>query len=598
VGLTSKYRTLILLLLDTFCWVSSIYIFWQIRHLDAVALNQKTTVHAVIAVGIVLATQYISGTMLWIYRARYRLGSREEAVSVGLSFIISGFVLFVFSIIKTDHLIPLSTVIAGSSGALLMAVSGRAIMRVFNEGRARPTSAKRALIFGLGSAGIQIIETMTTDPSSPYVPVGFLDDNARKRALRIRGVGYVGSRYDIAQAVKKTGASALIVAVTNGPSSLFQELNNAALEAGIEIKVLPPLSSILDGKVGFRDLSDINIIDLLGRHPIDTDISSIAGYIRGKTVLITGAGGSIGSELTRQVLRYEPAEVLMLDRDESALHGLQLSISGRATLDTPDLVLGDIRDKEFLIALFEERKPDVVFHAAALKHLPLLEQYPDEAWKSNVLGTLNVLQAAAHTGVEVFVNISTDKAANPESALGYSKRIAERITAAVDAENPGRYVSVRFGNVLGSRGSVLATFANQIAAGGPITITHPDVTRYFMTIPEAVQLVIQAAAFGESGDALVLDMGEPISILLVAEQLIEQAQRPINIVYTGLRKGEKLHEDLFSNNEKGLPTQHKLITQVKVPMININEHIESINEVVSHNKLQATAMQSLDGESH
>ena len=598
VGLTSKYRTLILLALDTFCWISSIYIFWQIRHLDAIALNQKTTVHAVIAVGIVLATQYISGTMLWIYRARYRLGSREEAVSVGLSFVISGFVLFVFSIIKTDHLIPLSTVIAGSAGALLMAVSGRAIMRVFNEGRIRPTSAKRALIFGLGSAGIQIIETMTTDPSSPYIPVGFLDDNVRKRALRIRGVGYAGSRYDISQAVKKTGATALIVAVTNGPSSLFQELNNAALEAGIEIKVLPPLSSILDGKVGFRDLSDINIIDLLGRHPIDTDVSSIAGYIRGKTVLITGAGGSIGSELTRQVLRYEPAEVLMLDRDESALHGLQLSISGRATLDTPDLVLGDIRDKEFLIALFEERKPDVVFHAAALKHLPLLEQYPDEAWKSNVLGTLNVLKAAAHTGVEVFVNISTDKAANPESALGYSKRIAERITAAVDAENPGRYVSVRFGNVLGSRGSVLATFANQIAAGGPITITHPDVTRYFMTIPEAVQLVIQAAAFGESGDALVLDMGEPISILLVAEQLIEQAQRPINIVYTGLRKGEKLHEDLFSSNEKGLPTQHKLITQVKVPMINVNEHIEQINEVVTHNKLQVTAMQSFDGDSH
>lgn len=259
----------------------------------------------------------------------------------------------------------------------------------------------------------------------------------------------------------------------------------------------------------------------------------------------------------------------MLDRDESALHALQLSITGRATLDTPDLVLGDIRDCEFLNQLFDDRKPEVVFHAAALKHLPLLEQYPLEAWKSNVIGTWNVLQAAVASNVEVFVNISTDKAANPESALGYSKRIAERLTATIDEGASGRYVSVRFGNVLGSRGSVLATFAEQIASGGPITITHPDVTRYFMTIPEAVQLVIQAAAFGDSGDALVLDMGEPISILLVAEQLIEQAQKPTQIVYTGLRKGEKLHEDLFSNYENGKPTQHPLITRVKVPKLDV-----------------------------
>ena len=303
----------------------------------------------------------------------------------------------------------------------------------------------------------------------------------------------------------------------------------------------------------------------MGRHQIDTDVASIAGYLTGKRVLVTGAGGSIGSELCRQIAKFEPTELMMLDRDESALHAVELSIYGKAMLDTDETVLGDIRDTEFINTLFRERRPDVVFHAAALKHLPLLEKAPGEAVKTNVWGTLTILEAARAHGVEKFVNISTDKAANPCSVLGYSKRLAEGLTAAVAREADGTYMSVRFGNVLGSRGSVLTAFAAQIAAGGPVTVTDPDVTRYFMTIQEACQLVIQAGALGADGEVMILDMGEAISIKSVAEQLIELSGEDIGIVYTGLREGEKMHEELFGDHELDERPRHHLISHSTVP---------------------------------
>ncbi len=291
--------------------------------------------------------------------------------------------------------------------------------------------------------------------------------------------------------------------------------------------MLPSTNQLLTDHVGIRDIRDINLTDVLGRNQLDTDIDAIAGYLTGRRILVTGAGGSIGSELCRQIHRFAPAELMMLDRDESALHAVQLSIHGRAMLDSDDVVLCDIRDARAVTDIFLNRRPEVVFHAAALKHLPMLEQYPAEAVKTNVIGTHNVLEAARLSRVERFVNISTDKAANPASVLGYSKRIAEGLTAAHASKVEGTNLSVRFGNVLGSRGSVLTSFAKQISAGGPVTVTDPDVTRYFMTIEEACQLVIQAAAIGRAGEALVLDMGEPIRIVDVARQLIRQAGRRV-----------------------------------------------------------------------
>jgi FlaA1/EpsC-like NDP-sugar epimerase len=332
--------------------------------------------------------------------------------------------------------------------------------------------------------------------------------------------------------------------------------------------VVPPVGELVGHRLSVADVRPVLEADLLGRREIDTDVGAIAGYLTGRRVLVTGAGGSIGSELCRQVHRFDPAELIMLDRDESALHAVQLSIHGRALLEDNNMLIADIRDRDRVFELFASHRPDVVFHAAALKHLPLLEMHPLEAVKTNIFGTQHVLDAAASVGVSRFVNISTDKAANPTSVLGRTKRLAERLTASMRPPN-SVYLSVRFGNVLGSRGSVLTSFRAQIDAGGPITVTDPKVTRYFMTVEEAVQLVIQGGAIGGPGEVLVLDMGAPVCIADVAERLVEAANRPIEIVFTGLRPGEKLHEDLLGHGELDQRPNHALISQVQVPPLTI-----------------------------
>jgi FlaA1/EpsC-like NDP-sugar epimerase len=292
-------------------------------------------------------------------------------------------------------------------------------------------------------------------------------------------------------------------------------------------------------------------------------MAAISRYLVNQRVMVTGAGGSIGSELCRQIARFNPAELIMVDRDESALHEVQLAIYGRALLNTPQTHLADLRDAAAMENLFRTRAPSVVFHAAALKHLPILEQFPHEAFQTNVLGTLRILELSKRYAVKVFVNISTDKAANPISVLGYSKRIAERLTAAFAQETPtGKFLSVRFGNVLGSRGSVLTSFREQIQQGGPVTVTDRAVTRYFMTIHEAVQLVVQAGAVGQDGEVLVLDMGKPVSIYEMAERMIRNSGRNVSIEVVGLRIGEKMHEELFGSDEPDRRPIHPLISHV------------------------------------
>ena len=315
------------------------------------------------------------------------------------------------------------------------------------------------------------------------------------------------------------------MAITEASADLIKEVSALVEGAGLRFLILPPVMEMVGGRVRLSDIREVDLADILGRHQIETDLAEIASYVTNRVVLVTGAGGSIGSELARQVHRFGPAELVLLDRDESALHAVQLSIYGKGLLDTPDMVLADIRDESALEAVFDPHRPEVVLHAAALKHLPMLEQYPEEGWKTNVLGTLNVLRAAEKYGCSHFVNISTDKAAAPTSVLGQTKRLAERLTSWFAHDSGKTYLSVRFGNVLGSRGSMLHTFTNQIAAGGPVTVTHPEVTRFFMTIPEACELTIQAAAIGQPGEVLVLDMGEPIRILDVAQRLVAQSGR-------------------------------------------------------------------------
>ena len=520
----------------------------------------------------VSVVQALTGYIVGIYRRRWRYGSFDEVKGLILSALITTIVLWVIRFFDTSvDAFPRSAIIAGGILGLFFTAASRYSWRLTREQLRRPSAqnSTKLIIYGAGEGGIQIVNTMLRNPNSQYLPVAFLDDNPKTHRLRISGVPVLGGRNEIAKVSQRTGASTLLIAIPSADSTVVNEIVEIARESKLNVKILPVVQSLDERQVGAEDIRDLTDEDLLGRRRVKINLDEISDYLVNRRVLVTGAGGSIGSELCRQLVRFNPSEIIMLDRDESALHEVQLSIYGRALLDTPQTVLADLRDERAINEVFDSRKPQVVFHAAALKHLPLLERYPNEAYQTNVLGTATVLNAAQRTGVEVFVNISTDKAANPISVLGFSKKIAERLTADLASRtNQGKYISVRFGNVLGSRGSVLMSFRDQIAKGGPVTVTHRGVTRYFMTISEAVQLVVQAGAIGQTGEVLVLDMGKPVSIHDVAEQLVKNSGKPINIEVVGLRVGEKIHEELFADGETDERPRHPLISHVAAKPIN------------------------------
>jgi FlaA1/EpsC-like NDP-sugar epimerase len=501
-----------------------------------------------------------------LYRGRYRIGSFHEvralAVTVATTAVIIGLpVLTIGTLLR----IPRSTVLVALPMALVLMGGARYMRRLLWERKLKPTdSAENTLVYGAGDLANFAVPQMLTTRSSKYLPVGLIDDSPAKSNFSISGVPVLGTGAQLREIARDSQATTLIVCVGRADSTLIREIKDRADAANLRMLVFPLLSDILEGKSGLKDLKEVSIEDLIGRHPVDTDVASIADYLTGKRVLVTGAGGSIGSVLSQQIAKFAPAELMMLDRDESGLQSSQLAIDGHGLLDTKNVILADIRDRETLLRIFADRRPEVVFHAAALKHLPMLEQYPDEAWQTNVLGTLNVIEAARSVQVSTFVNISTDKAANPTSVLGHSKRVAEKLTSWAAEETGLRYLSVRFGNVIGSRGSMLPTFTALIQAGGPLTVTHPDVTRFFMTIPEACQLVVQAGGIGDPGEVLILDMGEPVRILDVAERMIEMSGTEVEIVFTGLRPGEKLHEELLGENESDARPRHPKISHARV----------------------------------
>jgi len=555
---------------DSAAWIVGLSAATWLRYEGDTALIDTGGLVTVLLVALV--THGIMATALRLYRGRYWRGSVDDALSVSLTIALAGAAVLLGVLLPSAALLPRSVPATGALIALVLALGARLGVRLVREHRSRPDdrSAQRVIVLGAGTEGRQLVRSMRTEPGTAYRPVALLDDDPERRHRRVCGVAVGGTRHDIAAVAAATRADLLVVAARDLDAAAMQEINQTAVEARLSVKVLPLLNELLCPEVALGDLRDLNITDLLGRGSVEIDVAAVAGYLTGRRVLVTGAGGSIGSELCRQIHRFEPAELLMLDRDESGLHATQLSIHGRACLDSSDVILADIRDPDVLTALFLDRRPEVVFHAAALKHLTILEQYPDEAWRTNVVGTQNVLEAAWRGGASTFVNISTDKAVDPTCVLGRSKRIGERLVAHAAARRQGTYLSVRFGNVLGSRGSMLTTFTEQIAAGGPITVTHPDVTRFFMTIPEASQLVVHAAAIGRPGEALVLDMGEPVRIQDVAHQLMELAGRTVRIDYTGLRPGEKLHEALFGVGEQDHRPIHPAVSHVVVPPLDVD----------------------------
>jgi len=557
-------------LIDTACWLASVYAATALR-LDfdvLVTLSVDTLWYAVSAA----LLHVCIGAVIGPYAIGHARGSFEEIVDIGRAVVITTLIGFtVMAVVVHPYPVPRTVPLISGAIALGLMLAVRFVVRTWRNRRAfLATGQQRVIVFGAGEGGRQLVRTMVRNPSAGFLPVAILDDDPRKARVHVDGVRVRGDRLSLDRVALTSGAETLAIAVPSAEAALIRDLRDRADRAGLKVLVLPPISEIFGGHPKPADLRDVDLNDLLGRRAVSMDMGVISEQIAGKVILVTGAGGSIGSELCRQILPFGPGKLYLLDRDESGLQATQLSLSGSGLLDTDDIVLADIRDLGTLRTVFQRAAPEMVFHAAALKHLPLLESHPLEAWKSNVLGTHNVLTAAAEAGVGTFVNISTDKAADPTCVLGYSKRAAERLTAAFAQNQTGRYVSVRFGNVLGSRGSVVHAFTAQIDRGGPVTVTHPEVERYFMLIPEACQLVLEAASIGGNGEVLVLDMGEQVKILEVAQTLIKMSGRTdIDITYSGLRPGEKLGEDLFSMDEQRRDTAHELVARVDVPALDV-----------------------------
>ncbi len=482
--------------------------------------------------------------------------------------------LFFISLLLSPYLpVPRSVPLLEGVVALFLLGGIRLADRIFWESRRRPAgSGRRVLIAGAGEAGSLIAQEMLRHPEAGLVPVGYLDDDPNKKGKTIKGIPVLGRLEDLPRAARQTEVDEVLIAMPSAPGGVVRKVVELARASGVRYRILPAIHDILSEKIRVSQIREVRVEDLLRREPVRLDLAEIAGYLEGKVVLVTGAGGSIGSELVRQIARFQPQLVVLLGRGENSLFLLEKELEDSWPELNRKLVVCDVRWREQLEYVFRLYQPQVVFHAAAHKHVPLMEAWPAEAIFNNVGGTKNVVELALKYGVERLVNISTDKAVNPTSIMGASKRVAEMVVswAAQRAGEQQHFVSVRFGNVLGSRGSVVPVFLEQIRRGGPVTVTHPEMRRYFMTIPEAAQLVLQAGGMGGRGLVYVLDMGEPVRILDLAKDLIRLAgfepYRDIDIVFTGIRPGEKLSEELLTTQEGTEASEHEKIFVAK------NEH--------------------------
>jgi FlaA1/EpsC-like NDP-sugar epimerase len=457
--------------------------------------------------------------------------------------------------------LPLSVAVFGVFLALLGFGAVRFQSRLFAfRRREEGLEPKRVLIVGAGDAGEMVLKDIVRNRALGLQPVGLVDDDRRKRGRRLHGVRVLGTRGDIPDLVAKLGAEQVIFAIPSARGDVVRDVVAACEQADVVLKVLPSVRDIVGGRVSVRDVRELRIDDFLGRKPVETNLEEVRAILKGKRVLITGAGGSIGSEICHQVAGFEPAELLLLDHDETHLYDVSRSLRGEIQ---PQILLADIRNREGIHAIFARHRPEVVFHAAAHKHVPFLESHPEEALLANVIGTANVADMALAAGSERFVLISTDKAIRPTNVMGASKHIAEQILWALNGRDGCRFSAVRFGNVLGSRGSVIPTFFRQIARGEPLTVTDPEMARYFMSVREAVQLVLQAAALSAGGEVFTLSMGEPVTIIDLAKRVIRLSGRIpdkdviINIV--GARPGEKLVEEIADDSEESVPSAHPSI---------------------------------------
>jgi len=598
------------LMLDAICFAIAPLLALEIR-LDGIwnlaPYLQGLAVITVLFVAVKLAVLYAGG----FYNRYWQYAGREEmtqiAMLIGISLAVEIILFQQLYQLNNSPIanLPRSLPLLDAMISFLLVVPIRFSipgLEIWNQKPWKVHRRNRLLIVGAGSAGTSLMQTMLLSPEVGLEPIAFIDDDPKKISKRIRKLTVVGNRHNIPQVVRSLKIGKVMIAIPSAPGKEIREIIEICQSIGVPTSTLPGLNEIINGRVSLGGLREVQIEDLLRRAPIQTDTQKVLGLIGGKKVLITGAGGSIGSELCRQILKCDPAEIIIVGHGENSVFNIEQELTkvlsklknpSQTQTDITRLTasIADIRLLERLEYVFETVRPDMIFHAAAHKHVPMMELNPPEAITNNVRGTKNLLDMALKYNVQNFVMISTDKAVNPTSIMGASKRVAEMLVlqAAKKSKNP--FVVVRFGNVLGSRGSVVPTFKRQIAEGGPITITHPDICRYFMTIPEAVQLVLQAAIIGDGGEVFMLEMGKPVRIFDLANDLIRlsgyEVGKDIEIAFTGLRPGEKLFEELFIPGEKYNRTKHEKILSLgnasRIVKENIDREVEALCQAGDRN---------------
>lgn len=511
--------------------------------------------------------------LLWfslfrIYRNLWMYASIYEVIVLGVSLFAGNASIIALAVILQIP-VPLSIFVMAFFIESLLIAGYRLCFRLnrlkgsLHIKNHKKSPVKRLMIIGGGEAGSVIVKELKQSAYSEGRAVAIIDDDKTKLGMKLHGVPIVGDRRDIVRVAKEMKIDEIIIAIPSAPKKEINEIYSECSKTDCKVRILPSIYRLIDGSVSIKMVRDVKIEDLLGRESVKVNLEEIASYLKDKVVLVTGGGGSIGSELCRQIANFLPKQLVILDFYENSLYDIQNELKFKHPELNLKCVIGNIREKSRLENVFAEYRPDVVFHAAAHKHVPLMEDNPVEAIKNNVFGTLNMVECADKYNTSRFILISTDKAVNPTSVMGATKRIAEMIIQAAAKSSKTKFAAVRFGNVLGSNGSVIPLFKKQIEQGGPVTVTHPEMTRYFMTIPEAVQLVIQAGAMAEGGEIFVLDMGEPVNIYELARNLIKllgyKPDEDIKIVFTGLRPGEKMHEELFMKEEILTATKHDKI---------------------------------------
>lgn len=556
-------RQTFLLIADAFLVAAALYLALLLRFDFQIPELYRTSFRELIY--IIISVRLVCFYAFGLYRRIWQYASIEEMLAIVLAVTTGSVFIFLYTHIVQQTL-PRSIYIISwfLNLAFIGGVRFSLRLRARNDACSPKEAVARVLIVGAGDSGTIVLSELQRHFSQQKkLPVGFIDDDPVKQRNAIHGVKVLGTRNNISQIVARHNIDEIIIAIPSAPTKEIKKLTLICSRLPVKVSILPGVQDILNGNVSISKIRPVQIEDLLGREEVKINLEEVAGYLKDETVLITGAGGSIGSELSRQVTTFSPNKILLLDHTENNVYDIEMELKKLCPSCTVVPIVADVRDKERIDQVFIAHKPTVIFHAAAHKHVPLMEVNREEAIHNNIFGTKNVAEAADRFKAKSFLLISTDKAVNPTSVMGATKRVAEMTVQILAKKSNTRYSAVRFGNVLGSRGSVIPLFKQQIEAGGPVTVTHPDMTRYFMTIPEAVQLVIQAGAMGQKGEIFVLDMGEPVNITDLARDLIRLSgldlEKDISIVYSGIRPGEKLYEEVLTAEEGTKTTRHERI---------------------------------------